>query len=284
MTGSPLADVFNATSSDFDAVTPAIWGPAAQAMVAAVQVSDGERVLDICSGTGASALAAARRVGPDGAVVAVDFAADLVERARINAGASGLSAIDFRVADVTELPAGDDRDFDVLLCGYGVFFLPDMDNTVRALLGVLRPGGRLGFAVWHDGALRDFAATYFAEVGRVKGEALQSGWRTPSNSPPNPITRIDTVDKITAWLESLDAVNVTATVLRLQVPRTDEFSWAMVLGSGFRGALRGMTDDDVADVRAGFLRRLAADGMTVVDCDTIIVTAERADDNGGDHG
>lgn len=49
----------------------------------------------------------------------------------------------------------------------------------------------------------------------------------------------------------------------------------MVLGSGLRGALSGMDADTVEDVRTGFLRRLSDEGITEVDCDTLIAVAAR---------
>lgn len=91
-------------------------------------------------------------------------------------------------------------------------------------------------------------------------------------------TRIDTRDKITDWLESVGAVDVSASVLNLRVPRTDEFSWSMVLGSGLRGALSGLDADAADDVRAGFLARLADEGIIEVDCDTLIAVARCAAD------
>lgn len=142
MPGPSIADIFDSTSPEFDLVTPLVWGPAGETLVARAQVSLGDRVLDICSGTGASALAAARVVGPDGHVTAVDFAADLIDRGRTSAYAAGLRNIDFRVGDVTALSGHDQGEYDVLTCGFGVFFLPDMDNSVRNLLPLLRPGGR----------------------------------------------------------------------------------------------------------------------------------------------
>ncbi|MXP20628.1 methyltransferase domain-containing protein [Gordonia sp. HNM0687] len=275
MSGPSLADIFNSTSPDFDTVTPLVWGPAGEALVDEVGLSPGDRVLDVCAGTGASALAAARVVGPQGSVVAVDFAADLIGRARAAADAAGLRNIDFRVDDVTALPGRDDGGYDALICGFGVFFLPDMDDTVRRLLTLLRPGGRLGFAVWHGDALYDFVGTFYTEVARMTGAEPPPSPRDPSDGPPHPITRIDTVDKITGWLAALGAVGASASVLTLRVPRTDEFSWSMVLGSGMRGALHGMEPQTVADLRDVFLRRLADDGMSEVRCDTLIATARR---------
>ncbi|UPW09200.1 class I SAM-dependent methyltransferase [Gordonia terrae] len=272
-----IAETFNSTSSDFDLVTPLVWGPAGETLVARGRAALGDRVLDVCSGTGASALAAARVVGPDGHVTAVDFAADLVDRGRISAFAAGLRNIDFRVEDVTTLAGrGDDiGGYDVLTCGFGVFFLPDMDAAVRDLLTLLRPGGRIAVAVWHDDALYDFTGAYFDEVARVTKTPPPPGPRAPSDGPPHPITRIDTEEKITAWLESIGAVEASVSVLELRIPRTDEFSWSMVLGSGLRGALTGMDADAIADVRAGFLQRLVDEGITEVDCDTLIGVGRR---------
>lgn len=275
MPGPSIADIFDSTSPEFDLVTPLVWGPAGETLVARAQVSLGDRVLDICSGTGASALAAARVVGPDGHVTAVDFAADLIDRGRTSAYAAGLRNIDFRVGDVTALSGHDQGEYDVLTCGFGVFFLPDMDNSVRNLLPLLRPGGRLAVAVWHDDALYDFTSAYFAEVARVTNTPPPPGPRAPSDGPPHPITRIDTVDKIVGWLETLGAVDASASILDLRVPRTDEFSWSMVLGSGLRDALSGMDADTVEDVRTGFLQRLSDEGITEVDCDTLIAVAAR---------
>ncbi|WP_238420209.1 class I SAM-dependent methyltransferase [Gordonia sp. 'Campus'] len=270
-----IAETFNSTSSDFDLVTPFVWGPAGETLVARAQIALGDRVLDVCSGTGASALAAARVVGPDGHVTAVDIAAELIDRARTSAYAAGLRNIDFQVDDVTTLPGRGDSEYDALTCGFGVFFLPDMDDAVRRLLTLLRPGGRIAVAVWHDDALYDFTGAYFTEIARVTKTPPPPGPRAPSDGPPHPITRIDTEEKITAWLESIGAVEASASILELRIPRTDEFSWSMVLGSGLRGALTGMDADAIADVRAGFLQRLSDEGITEADCDTLIGVGQR---------
>ncbi|WP_435173618.1 class I SAM-dependent methyltransferase [Gordonia hongkongensis] len=186
MPGPSIAEIFNSTSPDFDLVTPLVWGPAGETLVARARVALGDEVLDICSGTGASALATARVVGPDGHVTAVDFAADLVERGRTSAYAAGLRNIDFRVDDVTALPGRERGEYDVITCGFGVFFLPDMDDSVRKLLPLLRPRGRLAVAVWHDDALHDFTGAYFAEVARVTNTPPPPGPRAPSDGPPTP--------------------------------------------------------------------------------------------------
>lgn len=277
-----LAAIFNSTSPDFDALTPTVWGPAAVGLIEAVGLRPGERVLDVCAGTGASALPAARTVGDSGSVVAVDFAQDLLDQARHHADAEGLTNIEFRCADVTALEPASPA-FDALLCSYGVFFLPDMDQAMSALFDQVRSGGRVGLTVWHHDAMSEFTETFFESVQSVVGD----GWATANRPAPNrpgttnpsepapmpPLQRIDTEDKISEWLSDLGAGRVDTRTLRIRVPQTADFSWAMVLGSGMRGALDTMDDDQRAALRRSFTQSLARRGVDEVVCDTVVAVA-----------
>lgn len=263
-----LAVIFNSTCDDFDAVTPQVWGPAGRALVDALRLQPGERVLDACSGTGASAIPAAHAVGPTGHVDAIDIADDLLARARTRAAADGLTNIDFRCADATALPAPD-TPYDVLSCAFGVFFLPDMDNAVRGLLDQI-PGGRIGVAVWHKGALTEFTATFFEQVAVLNAQLQPTAGVRSGSDEPRPINRIETVPLITDWLTSLGVVDVRTRVLSLPVPCTDEFAWSMILGSGLRGALGGFSDDQRELLRRNFVQALSGKGIREVNCDTLI--------------
>src|SRR5437899_1304619 len=72
------------------------------------------KVLDVGSGVGDVAIAAAKLVGPSGSVVGVEMNAPLVDTARERARAAGLDNVTFRVADVRE-PLGQDQEFDALV-------------------------------------------------------------------------------------------------------------------------------------------------------------------------
>jgi SAM-dependent methyltransferase len=109
------------------------------ALVAALGLVPGMRVLDVATGTGAVALRAAER----GAIVtAVDIAAKLVERARRTAIDAGLS-IEFRIADAERLPFAP-RSFDAITSAQGVVFAADREAVAHELARVCRPGGALG--------------------------------------------------------------------------------------------------------------------------------------------
>jgi SAM-dependent methyltransferase len=110
-------------------------------------VQPGERVLDLHALDGAAALEAARRSGPSGEQIALDTdearVASLLERAR----ADGIETLQGGVSDATQLP-GPDSYWDVVLCHLALPHLVDPEATIREVLRVLRPVGRVAFSTW----------------------------------------------------------------------------------------------------------------------------------------
>ncbi|GAA2520114.1 class I SAM-dependent methyltransferase [Winogradskya humida] len=107
-------------------------------------VHPGQRVLDIATGLGEPALSAARRVGPEGHVVATDISPAMLAAARRRCAGAG---IDFRPADV-ESPGLPEQPFDVVLSRFGLMFAVDPVAALRAAYRLLVPGGVLAAAVW----------------------------------------------------------------------------------------------------------------------------------------
>jgi SAM-dependent methyltransferase len=109
----------------------------------AVDLHPNQRVLDVASGNGNAALAAARRFCD---VTAVDYVPMLLEEGRKRAEAEGL-AVDFVEGDAENLPF-EDASFDVVLSTLGVMFAPDQQKAAAELLRVCKPGGKIGLASW----------------------------------------------------------------------------------------------------------------------------------------
>ena len=108
-----------------------------------VDVSAGQRVLDVAAGNGNASLAAARR-GCD--VVATDYVGALLEGTAARAASEGLR-IECREADAEALPF-DDASFDVALSTFGVMFTPNQERSSAELQRVVRSGGRIGLTSW----------------------------------------------------------------------------------------------------------------------------------------
>jgi ubiquinone/menaquinone biosynthesis C-methylase UbiE len=116
---------------------------AAELLCEAVDVRAGQRVLDVATGNGNAALAAARRFCD---VTGVDYAPNLLADGRRRAETEGLP-IDFREGDAEALDFPDAA-FDAVLSTFGAMFAPDQSAVARELLRVCRPGGKVGMANW----------------------------------------------------------------------------------------------------------------------------------------
>lgn len=117
--------------------------PLADALCDAADLRAGSRVLDVATGTGHVAIAAARRFCD---VTGIDYVPALLDTARERAAAEGLD-IDFSEADAENLPF-EDGSFDYVFSAIGVMFTADHQRAADELVRVCSPGGRIGVASW----------------------------------------------------------------------------------------------------------------------------------------
>jgi len=133
----------------------------------------GQTVMDLGSGTGAVAFAAASRVGAAGRVTAVDISPDMLSIARAGAEARSLSNISFEEGRGEELPVSE-QSHDSVLASLSLMYVIDRAAAAREIARVLRPGGRHVAAVWSGPDQTDIVrfqqtAGSFAPEPPVKG-------------------------------------------------------------------------------------------------------------------
>jgi SAM-dependent methyltransferase len=112
-----------------------------------LDVRPGQRVLDLGCGTGPTTVELARRVGPDGSVLGVDIAAEMLARARRRAAQEGVSNVSFVHADVQSYDFGSDA-YDRAFSRFGVMFYADPIAAFSNVRKALKTGGVLGFVCW----------------------------------------------------------------------------------------------------------------------------------------
>src|SRR5262245_35927187 len=160
-------------SGDYSAVGALIVS-VAERLVDRADLRSGSRVLDVATGSGNAAIAAAR-LGSD--VVGIDYVESLLERGRERAAAERLH-VDLRLGDAENL-SFPDASFDAVLSVFGSMFAPDHVRTAREVARVTRPGGTIALASWTpDG----FIGSLFQIVGRYApppaGVASPALWGT----------------------------------------------------------------------------------------------------------
>ena len=102
-------------------------------------IREGQRVLDVCTGTGELAVLLSQKVGPGGSVTGADFCEEMLSRARKKtAGRRNLSYI---LSDAKQLPFADNT-FDAVTVSFGMRNIPDTTYALDEIKRVLKPGGR----------------------------------------------------------------------------------------------------------------------------------------------
>jgi SAM-dependent methyltransferase len=158
-------------SGDYGAVA-ALIHPMSEDLARAADLSAGSRVLDVATGTGNAAIAAARCLCT---VTGIDYVPELLERARARAAAEHLP-IDFVEGDAEALPSGD-GEWDAVFSVVGVMFAPNQEQTAAELTRVCRPGGTIALANWTpDGFLGDLFRTIGRRVPPPPGVRAPVEW------------------------------------------------------------------------------------------------------------
>jgi len=118
-----------------------------KALIERAGIRPGHKTLDLGSGTGNPALAAARMVGPQGSVVGVDVADKMLDVARRRAQTMGIDNVEFHVCHAGAIPFADDS-FDAATSRFCLMFLPDVAAALGGVHRALKPGARFTAAVW----------------------------------------------------------------------------------------------------------------------------------------
>ena len=156
---------------------------AARIVLVAEQLCDtadlraGWRVLDVATGSGNAAIAAARH---GCTAIGIDYVPELLERGQRRAEAERL-AVELVEGDAEALPF-EDASFDAVTSVFGAMFAPDHVQAAAELVRVVRPGGTIALASWTPGGfIGDLFRTVAAHVPPPAGVASPMLWGTESH-------------------------------------------------------------------------------------------------------
>jgi ubiquinone/menaquinone biosynthesis C-methylase UbiE len=230
---------YDAAAADYDLASARFWAFVSERTVGRLDLARGVLVLDVPSGPGWSALAAAEAVGPGGRVVGMDLAPRMVALAREKARQRKLPNIEFLVSDMTRLTQPPER-FDAVVCVLGLFFVNDMAEQVAKLWRLVRPGGLLAITT----------------MGRNFFSPLYDVWKTEVES------ELERTDVVGPWERTSNPAVVSDLMRFGGVPgsevaeedrelclETPEAWWEIVMGTGMRKWVNDLGEDAARRVR-----------------------------------
>lgn len=217
-----LKETFDTVSEGYDSQALRFFTRGAKELAACLKLRGDERVLDVATGTGHTALSIAASL-PQGLVTGVDLSPGMLERARQKAVAQNLGNVEFIEMDMEALGFATGS-FDVATCAFGLFFVDDMESLLSHIAEAVTPGGRV--------AIVTFQEDYFQPLVDILFNRLASYY---VYNPPQNWKRVASESGCRALFEQagLDSVSVEPKNVGYYLESADEW-WHIVWNAGFR--------------------------------------------------
>ncbi|HXP28352.1 MAG TPA: methyltransferase domain-containing protein [Solirubrobacteraceae bacterium] len=226
--------------------------PVSHWMLDATAPQPGQRVLELAAGIGETGLLAAELVAPVGGVIISDQAEAMLAAARERAVELGSSNVEFQVinAEWIDLKVAT---VDVVLCRWGFMLMADPSAALGETRRVLRPGGRVAFAVWDSIEHNPWAQLPALELA-ARGLATAPAPGTPG---PFALGRAETVYELLEQAGFAE-LNVESLELhRLHASFEEFWETTLDLSRSFHDAVLERPQREIDEIEAAVRERMA---------------------------
>ena len=241
-----MQQAFDLVADGYDNDSMRFFHSSAKHMVGLLGLKGDEKVLDVNTGTGAVALALAEHL-PEGEITGIDLSQGMLNQAALKARQNGFKQITLLQMDMEKL-AFPDQTFDVITCGFGLFFIEDMVSCLRNMKSKLKPKGKLVLTSFAEGAFEPWTTLAMDKL-------LNLGLQIPESLSWQRLQNEDLHQKL--FSDASFSVSNTE-----QKPMgyflEDEKSWFDILWfSGFRGLLNQLSEPDLKTFKNEHLTEIA---------------------------
>jgi len=186
-----------------------LFEPITRALLNAAAIERAQFVLDVAGGAGEPSLTIAKALNEKGSVVFTDAVREMVITSRTEANRAGITNLQFAQCLGEALPF-QSRSFDAVVSRLGVMLFADPAASIAEMLRVLKPDGRIAFAVWHKQDTNPF----FYVVSNIVARYIESQPDDP-NAPG--AFRFAERGKLDRLLATAGVIDVTSSVLKFTI-------------------------------------------------------------------
>ncbi|MCG7898262.1 MAG: class I SAM-dependent methyltransferase [Candidatus Thiodiazotropha weberae] len=253
-----IQTTFDKVSSRYD--QNSFFGISAKRLAALLPAADELHVLDISTGTGSVAIEIATR-HRDAHIEAIDLSREMLDIAATKAEQMKIPNIRFSQSDVDNLTYSAET-FDVVTCGYAMFFYPDMEATYRTICRTLKPGGQLICSSFTQAAFNPYAELF---LNRLKSDYELS-------LPAQIKDRLKSSQKWQALVETCAYDRLEIVEYPIRYPISVDDWWGLLNSAAYRSMLDQLQPDQLAAFKRDHTAEVAEisnNGTVELNADTL---------------
>jgi ubiquinone/menaquinone biosynthesis C-methylase UbiE len=227
---SGIKNTFDTAASSYDTIKH--FGISAREMVSLLPQKNNLTILDLSTGTGHIAIELAKKFGDSG-IHGVDISAGMLKIAQNKVDKEGLKNITLHNQDIEKLDLGS-LEFDVVTCGYGLFFYPNLDAVYINICKKIKKGGMFVFSTFTEDAFEPYTKTFL--------DMLESEYST---SFPQQLEKrsLKTKEEILELASISNPRNIEIEQFNIRYPLDIEEWWNLLEVCGYKGLLNQLEDN-----------------------------------------
>jgi len=226
-----IKTTFNDVAKNYD--TNKQFQISAKKMVQLIDISDKNvNILDLSTGTGSIAIELGKKF-PSANIIGVDISEEMLNIARAKTEEEGLKNIVYQLQDVENLKL-DDMKFELITCGYGLFFYPDMDRVFLDVCSKLSSNGKFVFSTFNENAFQPYSKIFL--------DMLEKNYNIKS---PTRIEKrqLNTSNEIKELVSQVKHVNLNINDVNIRFPMSIDEWWKLLNSTGYQGLLSQLNEN-----------------------------------------
>ncbi len=240
-----LSGIFDGASTTYDHVGPRFFSHFGRRLVKIAQIPSGSKVLDAATGRGALLFPATESVGTQGTVIGIDLSEMMVQETRKELVRKQIAPnVEVRQMDAEHLQFPDES-FDFVLCGFAIFFFPQLDQAMAEFRRVLKPNGHICVSTFDKLFYKE--RSWFDEIVEIHLPSEPGATQKPeSNSESKPV--FDTPEGLREIINSagFDNIQIFSETAEFVYATEEEF-WSAQWSHGARRTLEKIEQETGTD-------------------------------------